>query len=274
MKFSVLMSVYFKENPYFLDQSINSIINQTIVPNEIVLVKDGILTEELNSIINKYIKKYPSLFKIIDFKENQGLGKALREGVKACSYEIIARMDTDDIAVKDRFQKQLSYLRDNIEIDLVGSYIEEFEDNINNVLAIKRVPIHHYDIYNYAKKRNPLNHMTVMYRKQAVLKAGNYKSFSWNEDYYLWVRMLVNSSKMYNLPEVLVHARTGNSMFERRGGKNYAQADIKLQIEYYKLGFINMKEFILNIILRTSIRFLPNKIRAFIYLKFLRSKSI
>lgn len=125
------MSVYEKENPKYLDVALNSIINQTILPNEIVIVKDGKLTDDLDSIINKYSKKYSDLFKIISLKENIGLGKALSIGILSCKYDLIARMDSDDICKEDRFEKQINLYRDNRNIDLVGSYISEFETNPN-----------------------------------------------------------------------------------------------------------------------------------------------
>ncbi|QXM06678.1 glycosyltransferase [Crassaminicella indica] len=270
MKFSVLMSVYYKENPLYLKKAIDSVINQSEKPNEIVLVKDGKLTDELNTIVNEYIQKYCGLFKIVEFKENKGLGIALKEGVKACKYDIIARMDTDDIAVSNRFEKQLKVLRENEDVDIVGSYIEEFEGDIHNILSIRKVPVNDREIKKYAKRRNPFNHMTVMYRKKAVIDAGNYQPSLWNEDYYLWVRMIMNDSKMYNIPECLVYARTGASMFERRGGMKYVQVDIQLQKKFLDMGFISFNKFLSNIILRTSVRIIPNKLRGWVYKNLLR----
>ncbi|TYR72622.1 glycosyltransferase [Rossellomorea vietnamensis] len=274
MKFSVLMSVYFKENPLYLEDSLESVVKQSVVPTEIVLVKDGELTKELDDIINHYITNYPSLFKILEFKQNQGLGIALKEGVKACNYDIIARMDTDDIAVSNRFEKQLNIFKLNKEIDIVGSNITEFDKNPENIISIKRVPISDNEIKKYAKRRNPFNHMTVMFRKKAVIDSGNYMPFPLNEDYYLWIRMILNNSKMYNINESLVYARAGSNMFERRGGKGYFYTDIKLQKEYLDLGFINLYEFITNISMRAPVRILPNKMRGWIYMTFLRGKEV
>lgn len=265
------MSVYYKEKPIFFKQSLDSIINQTVKPDEIVLVKDGELSKELEVIIERYVIDYPLLFNIIAFKKNQGLGIALREGVNACSYDIIARMDTDDIAMPTRFEKQLSVLKQSPQIDMVGSFISEFDHTIEDITSIKKVPIHNDEIKKYAKRRNPFNHMTVMFRKNAVVKAGNYCPFPLNEDYYLWARMILQNSKMLNIDESLVYARAGDSMFKRRGGINYFYTDIKLQKEYFKLGFINFFEFIRNIILRFPIRLFPNSFRKWVYIKLLWS---
>lgn len=270
MCFSVLMSVYYKENPAWLKEALNSVLCQTIKPSEIVLVKDGALTKELDRTIDEFTIENPSLFKIISFEKNMGLGVALREGVQACKNDIIARMDTDDIAKLDRFEKQLNVLKESPHIDIVGSYIIEFEGNIDNVLAERRVPTDDIEIKKYSKRRNPFNHMTVMYRKKAVLKAGNYQHFLWNEDYYLWVRMILNGSKMYNIPEYLGYARTGRQMFERRGGIKYIRQELDLQREFLELGFINIYEYLTNILIRSTIRLLPNSLRGMVYLHFFR----
>lgn len=270
MKFSVLMSVYYKENYKYLQQSLESIVNQTCTPNEIVIVKDGKLTDELNNTIESFQRDYKNLFKIVELEENVGLGKALNIGVKNCRYQLIARMDTDDIARLDRFEKQLQIFNENNDIDIVGTCIDEYDDKMENRLSYRKVPETHREILTYSKKRNPFNHMTVMYKKTSVINAGNYKDFMWNEDYYLWIRMLKEGYKGYNIQEPLVLARTGEGMFERRGGYKYAIIDFKLQKELLKMGYTNIYQFIRNTIIRCSIRILPNSFRKNIYLKLLR----
>lgn len=265
------MSVYYKEKPSYLKEAISSILNQSLKPSEIVLIKDGKLTQELDDVIDDFVSCNPDLFKIISFDNNKGLGTALREGVLNCSYDIIARMDTDDIAKPDRFEKQLNIFKGNPEIDIVGSYIDEFDGNIDNIISRRIVPVNDSDIKKYAKRRNPFNHMTVMYRKKSVLEAGNYQPFLWNEDYYLWVRMILKGCKMYNIPESLVFARTGSDMFERRGGIKYIKHELNLQKEFLELGFINVYEYITNIIIRSTIRLIPNKARSLIYTRLLRA---
>lgn len=264
------MSVYYKEIPQYFLTSVESIVNQTYPPSEIVIVKDGKLTYELDQIIENFQLKFPGLFKIVRLQINQGLGEALNIGVKECSYDLIARMDTDDISKPDRFEKTLKQFLDNPELDIVGSLIEEFEEEPNNILACRAVPLAQKDIYNVAKRRNPFNHMTVMYRKQAVIDAGNYQSFLWCEDYYLWVRMIMKCCTMKNINESLVYVRSGKEMFERRGGRRYVISEFNLQRKYLDIGFITWFQFITNIALRGMIRLIPNKLRGFIYIKFLR----
>lgn len=269
MKFSVLMSVYYKESPKYLEEAIDSVLNQTVKPAEIVCVKDGKLTKELDEVLIKFDEQNKGLFKFIEFSENKGLGIALKEGVKACSNEIIARMDTDDISVKDRFEKQLKVMEEK-KLDMVGSNICEFEGDISNIMSERVVPSTDEAIKHGAKKRNPFNHMTVMYKKSSVLAAGNYQNFLWFEDYNLWVRMIINGTKMYNIQEDLVYARTGANMFERRGGINYIKREYKMQKKMLETNFINYRTFLYNLTTRSIVRIIPNKLRGYIYLKVLR----
>lgn len=270
MNFSVLISVYCKEKPEYLSSAIESIINQTVKPTEIVLVKDGLLTNELDQVINEFINLFPNIFNIVALPENQGLGGALYEGVNACKYDIIARMDSDDIAKSDRFEKQIEKLKRCKEIGIVGAWISEFDGEISNILSIRKVPSLNQQIYECAKKRNPLNHVTVMFRKQEVLEAGNYQPFLWNEDYYLWVRMMQKGTKMFNIQESLVYVRTGQAMFERRGGFKLLSVDVLLQVELLKIGFVNYFEFIFNIFVRIIFRLIPNNLRKLVYINLLR----
>lgn len=269
MKFSVLMSVYYKESASFLEEALNSILNQTVMPSEIVCVKDGKLSDELNNVLDKFNSKYQGMFNFIEFENNQGLGTALRKGVEAASYDIIARMDTDDIAVSNRFEIELSVMKEK-NLDMVGSNIAEFDGNIDNIISKRTVPDTDQNIKEYAKKRNPFNHMTVIYKKEAVLNAGNYKDFLWFEDYALWIKMIISGAKMYNIQQDLVYARTGTNMFERRGGIKYIKREYKMQRKMLELKFISYKEFIFNIAIRSFVRIIPNKLRGLIYMKLLR----
>lgn len=270
--FSVLMSLYAREDPSYFKKAIDSIMQQSVRAKEIVIVKDGPITIALDAVLTQYVMQYPDLFKIVEYHENhgRGLGNALRVGVISSTYDIIARMDTDDIARKDRFEKQIIMLSLDSELDVVGSYIQEFDNDITNLLSVRKVPLRNEDVYAYAKKRNPFNHMTVMFRKAAVLRAGNYVQSLNNEDYYLWARMILRNSKMSNIPECLVFARTGRDLFKRRGGIKYALTEIKLQWKFFNIGFVNIAEAFFNVFIRTTIRILPNKLRGFIYTKYLR----
>ncbi|WP_066055785.1 glycosyltransferase [Robertmurraya korlensis] len=270
MSFSVLMSVYMKEKPEYLQACLDSVLSQTVLPNEIVIMEDGKLTDSLYEVLNRYKEANPSIIKCVKLERNMGLGKALEIGVTECKFDLIARMDSDDICHPERFEKQVSYMKEHPKVDVVGTWIGEFSENAEEIDTIRKVPITSNEVVAYAKKRNPLNHMTVMYRKEAVLSAGNYKPMLWNEDYYLWVRMLVKGMEIVNIPEVLVYARTGSEMFKRRGGIKYVQRDVILQIEFLKLGFINISTFLSNIVIRSVVRLLPNSIRGLFYKSVLR----
>lgn len=268
----MLMSVYGKEKARYLDAAISSIMMQSIPPAEFVIVKDGPLTEELERVLNYYTAKYPQLFHIIGLAENVGLGRALAVGLEWCSYDIVARMDSDDIALPARLEKQLAVLESFPEVSLVGTYITEFNDDDSNTL-IRSVPLSPEEVMRQGKRRNPFNHMTVVFRKDAVLSAGNYLPQLFSEDYYLWARMLVRGNKMMNIPEPLVRARAGKSMIARRGGLNYLKSEIKLQHKFYKIGYINIFELLSNVLIRSTVRLLPNFLREYIYCHCLRQKT-
>lgn len=268
--FSVLISVYKKEKAEYLKQALQSVINQTLKPKEIVIVKDGPLTKELDDCIEDFQKQNSKLFKILSFKENRGLGLALRDGVKACKYEYIARMDSDDISKLYRFEKQFSYLQEHPETALLGTWITEFSKDENNPDTVTKLPCTHQDILKFAKKRNPFRHMTMVLKKEAVIEAGNYRDFLWFEDYDLWVRMLQKGYMAANIPEYLVNVRADEKMFARRGGYQYLKQDYRFQKFLLNSKFIICKQFIRNIFYRIIVRIMPNKLRIIFYKKVLR----
>lgn len=270
MDFSVLMSVYDKENPAFLHAAIHSVITQTLQPKEIVIVKDGHLTNELDTVIEVFRDSYPHLFKIIALEKRKGLGTALQVGVENCSYDLIARMDSDDLSQPERFEKQIPYMYAHKEIDVLGSWILEFDAHSNREKYIRKVPLQTKDIVLYCKTRNPLNHMTVVFRKMVVLKAGNYQPLLWNEDYYLWARIIHRGFKIKNLEDILVYVRAGDELFRRRGGLSYIKNDFILQREFLKMDFITPIQFCLNLIRRTIVRVAPAYLRKVFYKRFLR----
>lgn len=269
MQFSVLLSVYYKESYSSFRKSLDSIFTQTICPNEVVLVEDGPLGCELSGVVTEYSLKY-SILKVISLSTNQGLGKALNEGLKHCSYDIVARMDTDDIAKPDRFEKQLAIFEKHSDIDVVGAWIDEFEDDISKVKSVRKLPELPDDIRQFAKRRNPINHPVVMFRKSAVLAAGGYQHFPLFEDYYLWIRMLMNGAKFYNIQESLLYFRFSPEMFKRRGGKRYVMNELHFLQMMRQMHFISFSEFIQNLFIRFSIRLIPNSLRAIIYTKLIR----
>ena len=242
--FSVLISVYKKEKASNLDNALYSIVNQSLMPNEIILVEDGKLTKELFNVIDKYVKKYNKLFKVIVLEKNVGLGKALNEGLKYCSYKYVARMDSDDFSLYERFEKEINIII-NEKVDVVGSNIDEYDEKMVKLISKKVVPETYEKIIKYAKKRNPINHVTVVFNKNKVLEVGNYMDCPFFEDYYLWIRMLNNGCKFYNIQDSLVKVRGGIDMLNRRGGKNYNICIKNFYNKIYELKYINFIEKIL-----------------------------
>lgn len=272
MKYSVLMSVYRKEKPEYLKESIESMLRQTISPDEIVLVKDGPLTTELDNVISEF--KGLNNFKIVELKENVGLGKALNIGLRNCKNEIIARMDTDDISEPNRCEIQLKELVNNDKVCVLGTSVAEFIGSTDNIFAFKNVVQKHEQIIKKMKFRNPINHPTVMFKKQAVEAVGSYEHWLLNEDYYLWIRVAQKGFIFQNINEPLVKMRINNDTYLRRGGWNYFITQKKLFDYMLKCGFINLGEYVYNNIIRFGIRVIvPNKFRKLLYIKFLR-KSV
>ncbi len=270
--FSVLISLYARENPDYVREALESIVRQTLQPQEILIIKDGPLTRVLDEVVDGFAADRGSQVRVIAYEKNRGLGRVLAEGVEQCRCGIIARMDADDIAKEDRFEKQYRVLMEHPEIDLVGSWIDEFQGDIRNIISVRKVPATPEEIRAFAKKRNPFNHPTVMFRRQAVLDAGNYQEMLWFEDYLLWINMLLNGSKMMNLQESLVYYRVGPEMFQRRGGWRYVRREWRLQRQLYDKGFISLGEFLKNGMARTAVRLMPNSLRGMIYKKVLRIK--
>lgn len=272
-KFSVLMSIYYNEKPKYFDLCLRSIlIEQTILPDEIVLVKDGKLTEELEFVIEKYQKKFPRIFNIIALEDNVGLGNALNIGLAKCKYDIVMRMDSDDISVPERFEKQLKYMMKHKDVSVLGGFIGEFKDDKNKIERIKTMPCSYDEVKKYAKFRNPMNHMTVCFRKKDILEVGNYQPLFYLEDHYLWARVLVNNKKIENLPYVLVYARVGNGFISRRGNKNYIKGWKKLQNYLYENKIINFVEKSRNILGMYVMVYIPDEGRAYLYDNVLRKK--
>lgn len=270
LKFSVLMPIYFKENPEYFNTALESIVNQTLKPNEIVIVKDGALTQELDTVIKEYVSKFPQLFNIVSLEKNVGQGKARNAGLQACKYNIVALMDSDDIARNDRFEIQIKYMEQNPDVDVVGSFISEFENNPDVIESIKAVPLTHDAIYNFGKWRSPMNNMTVVYKKDKVFEVGAYNSFNFGEDYLLFAKMLMNGCKFYNFEECLVNARAGSRMLAKRVGWNKIKQEFLLFYEFRKMGYINNYQFVRNVSLKFLLRVIPNWLRSWIYRRFLR----
>ncbi|MBO0473559.1 glycosyltransferase [Enterococcus ureasiticus] len=267
---SVLMSIYVKEKPEYFIQAMESTINQTAQPEEILLVEDGPLTDELYEIIQQYQEKLGDQLTVISLDKNQGLGTALAIGVEKCRNSLIARMDTDDIMAENRLEVQYQEFLKNEALTILGSNIIEFEGTPDNVLAKKHMPESNEAIRAYSKRRNPFNHMTIMFKRDAVLEVGNYQPLPGFEDYYLWVRLLKSEYQGRNLPEYLVFARTGLDMYNRRGGLKYLIPGIDARKRIYRDGLGNLNDFLTVSMVHTVICIMPNKLRGRIYKRMLR----
>lgn len=270
---SVLMCVYYKDRPEWLRSSIESMLDQTLPPDEIVIVKDGRLSEELDSIIRIYVQKYPHVFHIIALETNQGLGNALRSGLAICRNEFIARMDSDDISKPNRLERQVAAFEADPELSIVGSSVDEFIDAPDRIVSRRVLPDEYNDIVKFAYMRNPFNHPSVMFKKSDVLLCGNYIPFYLLEDYYLWVRMLANGKKARNLPESLLLMRVSRDFYKRRGGFRYYTSIFRLRLYMYNCGYSDLPDFIFGIMSHFIICMMPNHMRRWAYQNLARKPS-
>lgn len=272
MKFSVVTSVYRNDKPEFVRQALESITSlQTLQPDEIVLIVDGPITEQLSLLIDIYEKEQPELFTVIRLPQNKGLGNALRIGVEVAKYDIIARMDSDDVSVPDRFEKQIAYMQTHPECDLLGGQISEFIGNEKNIVGKRIVPYTHKDIVMWLKGRCPFNHVSVIMLRSRVIGVGNYIDWHFNEDYYLWIRMAKAGCNFANLPDILVNVRVGKDMYARRGGWRYFKSEKGLQDYMLNHKMISHCRYSYNLFGRFVVQVLmPNRIRSFIFQKIFR----
>ena len=269
-EYSVLMSVYHKEKSEYLKQAIESIQAQTYPTDDFVLVCDGPLNSELDAVIMIKQQEMGDTLNVIRLKKNGGLGNALNEGIKHCKNELVARMDSDDIAYPDRCEKQINVFNAHSEVSVCSGIVEEFTTN-PEVVDTRRVPPKtNAEIVEFAKKRNPFNHPCVMYKKSDVEAVGSYQDFYLLEDYYLWLRMLMAGYQGCNIQEPLLHMRAGSEMYLRRAGWKYAKIQAKL-FKYMKdSGFIGNGQYMKSCLIRSGSALAPNWLRKFMFEKVLR----
>ena len=274
LKFSVAMSVYKNEKAEFFDRALESITDlQTRKPDEIVLVVDGPIGDDLNAVIDKYVQKY-DIFNVLRLEQNGGLGNALKLATEKAKYPLIARMDTDDVSVENRFETQLAYFKTHPETSVLGGDITEFIGDEDNVVGKRDVPTTDAEIKEYAKKRCPFNHVAVMFQKEAVLSAGGYLEWHFNEDYYLWIRMQLAGAVFANTGSVLVNVRVGEDMYRRRGGRKYYKSEKRLQQYMRKHKMIGFGTYLSNVTKRFIVQvLLPNRLRGWVFKKFARKQA-
>lgn len=268
-EFSVCMSVYRGDHSVYIKQALESIYNQTRKPNEIVLVVDGPVDDDIKNVISEYSTL--ESFRVIWLEKNSGHAVARQTGLQAANNEYIAIMDSDDIAVADRFEKQMDYIEAHPEVDVLGGQIDEFIGEPSNVVGTRIVPLTDDEIKIYLKSRCPMNFVTVMLKKEAVQKVGGYIDWYCEEDYYLWVRMTEHRMKFANLPDNLVNVRVGEEMYQRRGGVKYFKSEARLQKYMYKQGIISLPRYCYNVAIRLAVQVLmPNCIRGWVFKTFAR----
>ena len=273
IKFSISISVYKNDNPEYFIQALNSIISQTIKPSEIVLVVDGPVTKSIDKVIEQFEKTFEN-FKTVRLKENKGHATARQIGIENTQYDIVALMDSDDISVPNRFEKQLSIFKNDKKLSVLGGQIHEFIDSTYNVVGLRNVPLDDAAIKSYLKSRCPMNQVTVMFRKSAILAVGGYIDWHYEEDYYLWIRMVQASYKFQNLPLNLVNVRVGKEMYNRRGGYKYFKSEAKLQTYMWKHKIISFPRYIFNVVVRLIVQvLLPNNVRGYIFQKLFRKSK-
>lgn len=268
-KYSVLMTVYIKDDPKYFALSLESILNQTYPADEVVLVKDGAVSEELQSVIDNYIRKGMPIFQL-QLEENVGLGLALNYGMKHCRNELVARMDSDDYSLPERCEMQVKEFEKNPKLDIIGCQADEFVGEIDNVVGSRKVPLTNAEIYKFAKLRDPFTHPTVMYRRSAVENAGGYSNYRKNQDTDLWVRMLKNGVFCMNLSVSVFRFRFDEGTFQKRKSWTNTRDLIKIRYNAWKDGFNTFGEFLAIVVSQLGVYLLPIKFQKWLYKKILR----
>lgn len=269
--FSVLISTYYKDSSVCLSKALNSIVNQSLLPNEIVIVIDGEIKEENKVVIENFQKAYSSSVKPIYLPQNLGLGNALNAGLQQCNYDLVARIDADDECFYNRFEKQIQFFENNPSVSIVGSYLQEFHETPNDYGAVKKAPLGINNIKKYAKYRNPLNHPSVMFKKSDIEAIGGYKEINLFEDYYLWLRALKAGFLIDNIPECLVHFKVGNDLIGRRHGWTYLKKELNFLRICQEQNLISLKSYYFQLLFRLPLRILPKWLLHSIYKKLLRN---
>ena len=264
------MALYAKEKPEYLRLAIKSMLDQTVPPDEIVIVKDGPITKALQAVLDEFVSDNPSLFNIVGYEENRGLGYALQYGLEKCKNELVARMDTDDISKRHRCEIQLTAFAENEKLDLLGSSIDEFCESTDEILSRRVVPQTHKEIYNFAKRRSAFNHPTVMYKKSKVLSVGGYSDLRRNQDVDLFGRMLYAGCVAGNIEESLLFFRTNDSLAKRRKSWVNSKSYIDTIKKFWKMGYSSFGDYAVVAVAQTTMSIMPIKVQRWVYKKFLR----
>ena len=271
--YSVLMSVYSGESADNFRSAVSSMLNQTVCPDQFVIVCDGPLGDDLDAVLSDFMDADEAgLFDVVRLPKNVGLGKALSAGLDVCRNDCVARMDSDDIAFPDRCELQLEAVVAH-KLQLISGYVLEFASDTSNVVSMRKVPANQEEIIEFSKKRNPFNHPCVMFEKTAVLNAGSYQDLYRLEDYYLWVRMLAGGCRAANVPQPILYMRSDEGMYGRRGGIAYGISQVKLLRYMRSTGYIGTRDFVLMSAVRFALSIVPTFLRRAIYGRVAREKS-
>lgn len=270
MNYSVLITVYKSDNPDYFKLSLESMLKQTKPTNDLVIVKDGYVTKELQAIIDYYVAIYPGIISQVQLKKNLGLGLALNEGLKVCKNELIARMDADDISNLERCEKQVAMFELYPNLDIVGCPVKEFIGDPTNIVGKRDVPLDNESIYKYCKRRDPFNHPTVIYKKSKVLAYGPYGDYRKNQDTDLWIKLLSSGCKCANHPDYLLMFRFDERTYIRRKSWINTKLLIKIRWNAYKSRFCSVIDFSFVVAAQICIYILPEKFQRFVYTKLLR----
>lgn len=284
LKFSVIMSIYKSDVPELVRVALDSLLQQTLLPNEIVIVGDGPVPAELEQEVQRLKFKVQSLPQplsegkgalpevvYLPQEKNGGLGEAMRIAAEAAKYDYLARMDSDDICLPDRFEKQMKCFEEDPELSLVGGMITEFDGEPDNIIAKRILPLEDAEIKRMMRGRCAVNHVTVIFKKADLMKSGNYQPFWKQEDHYLWARMMEHGCKFRNIPDVVVNVRSGKDQIARRGGLRFYKSVVRVFWYMYRHGLISFGYFLYICTVRGIVQVLmPNRLRTWVYLHLLR----
>ena len=269
LQYSVLMTVYRGDNPSYVKTSIESVLCQTLPSDDYVIVEDGPLPDELENIIKSYEGRHSEIH-VVRLPKNVGLGKALNAGLPVCKNELIARMDSDDISLPDRCEKQVRTFEEDPELDIVGCPVKEFVGSPDNVVGQRTVPLDNEAIHKYVRRRDPFNHPTVMYRKSKVMKFGPYGDYRKNQDTDLWIKLLSNGCKARNLDEYLLMFRVDEGTYKKRKSWTNTKTLIDIRWNAYKNNICSIWDFIVVAGAQLAIYIMPSGLQRFIYQHILR----
>jgi glycosyltransferase involved in cell wall biosynthesis len=266
-EFSLLLAVYAGDRSDYLERAFRSTVHeQQRRPGDVVIVQDGPVPEDLDTTLKQLIDSSPVPVQHLVLAENAGLGPALDAGLARCLFDVVARMDADDVSLPHRFARQIPLIEAGA--DIVGSALLEFSDDPQDprhIVGRRTPPLAPDEIVTYSRFHDPFNHPTVVYRRSAVQAAGGYQDLPLMEDYLLFARMLANGAKPANVAEPLVHYRVGAGAYARRGGMRLLRSEIALQRRFRELGITSRTEFARNVLIRGGYRLVPERLRRFAY---------